>query len=222
MKFILVGYGRVGRRTAETLRAEGHEVVIVDNSRERIERAQRAGFETVEGDGAREETLERAGIDRADAIGGLTGDINTNFAVCVIGEAHGCRSVLRVSEDLSQSLYERYSAIADEVIYPERLGAAGAKTALLGGDFNVVAEIAEHLSLASLTVAEDAPVVGERVVGIDLPGNARIYAHGRENEAMTIPLPQTRIEAGDKLGVVVDPEKLTDVRAALNGEAAVA
>jgi trk system potassium uptake protein TrkA len=218
MRFIIVGYGRVGRRTASTLRDEGHETVVVDIEHERVTRARDDGYEAVEGDGGTESVLERAGLDETDAIAGLTGDLNTNFSACVVGEAHGCRTVLRVDEDVSEPLYGRYNDIVDEVIYPERLGAAGAKTALLGGDFSVVAEIAEHLSMASITIPEGAPVVGERVVEVELPGEARIYAHGRANSEMTIPLPQTQIEAGDSVGVVVDPEHLPEVRRALSGE----
>jgi trk system potassium uptake protein TrkA len=219
MKFIIVGYGRVGRRTASTLRDEGHEVVVVDNQRERVTRARDDGYETVEGDGGTESVLQQAGLADTDAIAGLTGDLNTNFSACVVGEAHGCRTVLRVDEDVSEPLYGRYKDIVDEVIYPERLGAAGAKTALLGGDFSVVAEIAEHLSLASITIPEGAPVVGDRVVAVELPGEARIYAHGRAGGEMTIPLPQTQIEPGDTVGVLVDPEQLPEVREALRGEA---
>jgi len=215
MRSIIVGYGRVGRRTASTLRTEGHEVVVVDIDHERVERARGDGYETVEGDGGAEAVLEAARLGDADAIAGLTGDLNTNFSACVVGDAHDCRTVLRVDDDVSEPLYGRYTDIADEVIYPERLGAAGAKTALLGGDFSVVAEIAEHLSMASITVPDGSPVVGKRVVEVELPQEARIYAHGREDSEMAIPLPQARIEPGDSIGVVVDPEHLPAVRHAL-------
>lgn len=222
MKFVIVGFGRVGMRTASTLRDEGYEVVVVDQDREQIERAQSEGFEVVEGDGGNEAVLERAGVDDAEAIGALTGDLNTNFSACVVGDAHGCRTVMRVNEDFSEDLYARYSDDVDEVIYPARLGAAGAKTALLGGDFSVIAELTERLSVASVTIPEDAPVIDSRVVEVELPGEARIYAHGRADEAMTIPLPQTTFEVGDHVAVLTDPELLVDVRSTLRGEEALA
>ena len=218
MRVIIVGYGRVGRRTASMLHSEGHDVVVIDIDRERVERAHDDGYETVEGDGGAESTLEEAGLEEAAAIAGLAGDRNTNFSACVVGNAHGCRTVLRVDEDVTEPLYNRYTDIADAVIYPERLGAAGAKTALLGGDFSVVAEIAAHLSLASVTIPEDSPVVGQRVVEVALPDEARIYAHGRADSEMTIPLPQTHIEPGDSVAVVVDPSHLPAVRDALRAE----
>jgi trk system potassium uptake protein TrkA len=222
MKFIIVGFGRVGMRNARTLRSEGHEVVVIDTNRARVERAEEEGFRVIEGDGGTEDVLKRAGLDDADGVGALTGDLNTNFSACVIGDAHGCRTVLRVNEDFSEELYERYTDSVDEVIYPERLGAAGAKTALLGGDFNVIADLTERLSVASVQIPEGSPTIGERVIDIELPGDTQIYAHGREDESMTIPLPQVRVEAGDSVAVMADPELLEEVRATLRGEEAAA
>ncbi|MHB9287624.1 potassium channel family protein [Halobacteriales archaeon Cl-PHB] len=220
MHFVVVGFGRVGTRVARILQTEGHELVVVDRDAVKADRAREEGFTVVEGDGGDEAVLEEAGIVDADAVAGLTGDINTNFSICVVGEAHGCRTVLRVDEDFSEEMYEKYLEDVDEIVYPERLGAAGAKTALLGGDFNVLADITEHLSIASVRIPDGAPAVGRRVVDLDLPGEARIYAHGSADEPMTIPLPQTAIEAGDSLGVVADPTVLDEVRQSLRGEPA--
>ncbi|MEF8812696.1 MAG: TrkA family potassium uptake protein [Halovenus sp.] len=220
MHFVIVGFGRVGRRTAETLRREGHGVAVVETDHTKVERALAEGFDVVEGDGGEESALAEAGIDRADAVGGLTGDVNTNFAACVIGDAHGCRTVLRVSEDVSDDIYRKYETDVDEIIYPERFGAAAAKTALLRGDFNVIADLTEQLSVATVTVPEGSPAIGTRVIDIELPGDARIYAHGRAREAMSIPLPGTAVEAGDSLAVMSDPADLPTIRAVLRGDEA--
>lgn len=219
MKFVIVGYGRVGTRTARTLDDEGHEVVIVEIDATRIERAKNEGFEAVHGDGSTEAVLEQAGLETTDALAGLTSNLNTNFLACVIGDAYGCRTVLRVNEDFSDELYEKYSDSVDEIVYPERFGAVGAKTALLGGDFDVIADITAALSVASVRIPGESPVIGERVVDIDLPGEARIYAHGRRNESMSIPLPQTRIEDGDSVAILADPDVLEEVRSSLRGTA---
>ncbi|WP_276273774.1 potassium channel family protein [Haloarcula litorea] len=219
MKFLIVGYGRVGTRTAHILQSEGHEVVIVERDQDKVERARKEGFTVVQGDGSEESVLREAGVESADAIGGLTGDLNTNFTACMVGKEHGCRTVLRIDADYREEIYEKYAADVDEIIYPERLGAAGAKTALLGGDFNVLADLTERLSIASVTVPEGSPFIGKRVVEVDLPGDAHIYAHGRGHQAMTIPLPQTTIEAGDSVAVMAAPDGLENVRASLKGEA---
>ncbi|AQL42589.1 potassium transporter Trk [Halorientalis sp. IM1011] len=220
MKFVIVGYGRVGMRTARTLQSEGHEVIIVERDHDKIARAESEGFAVVEGDGAEEDVLDAAEVADADAIAALTGDLNTNFAACMVGKHNGCRTVLRIDEDYREEIYEKYAEDVDEIIYPERLGAAGAKTALLGGDFNVLADITEQLSAASVQIPEGSPMIGKRVVEIDLPADARVYAHGRANEPMTIPLPQTAIQAGDSVALISHPDSLAAAREQLRGESA--
>lgn len=217
MKFVIVGYGRVGMRTARILGEEGHEVAIVDNVHDKVERARSAGFEVNEGDGSNEGVLEAVGIEGADAVAGLTGDLNTNFAACTIGNHYGCRTVMRIDNDYREDIYKQYADDVDEIVYPERLGAAGAKTALLGGNFNLVTDLTEQLQLTTVTVPEGSPALGQRVSEVDLPDGARIYAHGPNHEAMTIPLPRTTIETGDRVAVIVEQESIEGVRAALLG-----
>ena len=220
MRCVLVGYGRVGIRTAQLLDTEGHEVLVVENSPEKADRAREDGFDVIEGDGGDEGVLAETDLASADAVGGLTGDPEVNFAVCTVGNEHGCRTVLRIDEDYSEDVYQQYSEGVDEIVYPEQLGAAGAKTALLGGDFSVLADVTEKLSAATLTVPDGSPVVGERVVNLDVPEDVRVYAHGRAGEPMTIPLPRTAIEAGDQLALIADPGAVMAVREQLHaGEA---
>jgi len=195
-------------------------VTIVENASQKIERAEAEGFTVVEGDGAEEDTLEAAGVADADAVAALTGDLNTNFSACMVAKHHGCRTVLRIDEDYREEIYEKYAEDVDEIVYPERLGAAGAKTALLGGNFNVLADITEQLSAASIEIPDGSPAVGMRVIEVELPGDARIYAHGRANEPMTIPLPQTEIEGGDSVAIIADPESVSAARKQLRDEAA--
>jgi trk system potassium uptake protein TrkA len=217
MKFVIVGYGRVGSRTARVLREEGHDVTVVDNDEKKVDRALDEGFGAIFGDGGTESVLKSADIETADAVGGLTGDPNINFAACMLGKEFGCRSVMRISEDYRQEIYERYADDVDEIVYPERLGAAGAKTALLGGDFNAIGDLTDQLRLTTVTVPDGAPVIGEHVANIDLGADGRVYAHGRKREPMTIPLPGTVVEAGDQLALVTERDALERVRSHLLG-----
>jgi len=220
MKFVIVGYGRVGSRTARVLQEEGHEVVVVEVHRERIDRVRKAGIAVIEGDGGEEDVLTRARLTDADAVAGLTGDLHTNFAACSVGKHYDCRTVMRIDEDYRQDVYRQYADDVDELVYPERLGAAGAKTALLGGDFNVIADLAEHLQMTVLTIEAESPAVGQRVVSVDLPRSGRIYAHGRADEPMEVPLPTTTIEAGDRVAVLVETDALDEVRSELQAAGA--
>ncbi|WP_277554917.1 potassium channel family protein [Halobaculum limi] len=219
MMIVIVGYGRVGARTARVLDEEGHEVVVIDNDHTKVERASDAGLTVIEGNGSNPDRLREAGVADADAVGAITGDPKLNFEICMEArEMSDCRTVMRISEDFHQEIYDEFEAAVDEIIYPERLGAAGAKTAMLGGNFNAIGELTERLQIFTLTVDDDAPILGDRVNDLSIEGG-RVYAHGRERESLTIPLPGTTVAAGDRLAVLAETDRVTDVRTTLLGDA---
>jgi voltage-gated potassium channel len=62
---IVCGYGRVGRRATEEFRSLGVPYVILDHSDDAIAAAQQNDELFIQGDGASDEDLTRAGIERA-------------------------------------------------------------------------------------------------------------------------------------------------------------
>ncbi|MFC7236791.1 potassium channel family protein [Saliphagus sp. GCM10025317] len=218
MRFVIIGAGRVGLRTARVLREEGHEVTLVEYDEAKVRRARGQDFEVVQGDGSREEVLEEAGVRRADALGALTGDLNVNFAACMIAKHHGCRTIMRIDEDYREEIYRKYADEVDDVIYPERLGAMGAKNALLGGTIRAIADIAQHLQVVELTITDEAPVRGYTISELQLPANATLLAFGKAGHQLAIPTEDESLETGDRLVVLADFDVLSDVRQILVGE----
>ncbi len=218
MRFVIVGAGRVGLRTARSLEDSGHEVVLVEADGTAATRAREEGFAVVEGDGATEATLEAAGLDDADAVGALTSDLNTNFATCMIAKHRGCRTVLRIDEDYREEIYREYADQVDEVIYPERIGAILAKNALLGGNIRAIADLARELQLVEFTVTEASPIRGYSLSELELPANARLLAFGKTDGALRLPTPDDSLDLGDRLVVLADFERLGDVRSLIVGE----
>lgn len=217
MEFVIVGAGRVGYRTARVLQSEGHEVRLVERDPDRAARARTEGFTVVEHEAAREETLIEAGVETADAIGGLTGDLNTNFAACLIGDHHGCRTVMRVDEDYREGIYSQYADEVDAIVYPERLGAIGAKNALLGGDIRAIADVAEHLQIVVFEITPESPMNGYDLSEVSLPSTARLLAFGKQGQSMALPLADDALETGDAVAVLADFEVLPDVRQLMTG-----
>ncbi|MDZ7730359.1 MAG: TrkA family potassium uptake protein [Natrialbaceae archaeon] len=217
MEFVIVGYGRVGSRTARILGEEGYTVTVVDVDQKRLERAASQGFHTEQGTGDDEAVLTAAGIETADAIAALTPDLTVNYAACMVGAEYGCRTVLRIDEDYREDIYTRYAEAVDEVIYPERLGAAGAKTALLGGTFGVVGDLAKNLRLSLVVLDPSSPAVGKRVSDLELPTGVRVYAHGAAGEPLDIPIPGTTLEAGDEVAIVAEVKSFEAAKQALRG-----
>ena len=217
MRFVIIGAGRVGLRTGRVLGEEGHEVTLIERDAAKAKRARNEGYEVIEGDGSREAILEQADVESADAIGALSGDLNVNFAACMIGKHYGCRTVLRIDEDYREAIYRKYAEEVDEIIYPDRLGAIGAKNALLGGDIRAIADIAQNLQVVELTVTEQAPTRGYTISELQLPADATVLAFGKANEPLQIPSPDESLETGDRLVVLADFDVLGDVRQILVG-----
>lgn len=218
MRFVIIGAGRVGLRTARALRDEDHEVTLIERQPARIERARRHDFTVIEGDGSREDILTQAPLEDVDALGALTGDLNTNFAACMIGKHFGCRTVLRIDEDYREGIYQKYASEVDEIIYPERLGAIAAKNAILGGSVRAIADIAPSLQVLELPVTANSPVEGYSIDELELPGDARLLAFGKADEPMGIPFPEDSLEEGDRLAVLADFEVLEQVHRIIVGD----
>lgn len=218
MRFVIVGAGRVGLRTARVLGEEGHEVTLVEGDEASVERAREEGFDVVVGDGAREAVLVEAGIEAADAFGALTGDLNANFSACMVAKHYGARTVMRIDEDYREDIYRKYAEEVDEIIYPERLGALGAKNALLGGNIRAIADIAQHLQVVELTVTDRSPTRGYSVDELQLPADATILAFGKVDGPLSVAAPDQSLEAGDRVVVLADFNVLDDVRQIIVGD----
>ena len=217
MRFVLVGGGRVGSRTASVLAEEGHEVTLIERDAAVAKRCRERGLQTVEGDGAREAVLLEAGIEDADGFAGLTSDLTTNFAGCMIAKHYGCRTILRIDEDYREDIYRRHADDVDEIIYPERLGAIGAKNAILGGNIRAIADIAQNLQVVELTVSRGSPMRGYTMEEVQMPANAIILAFAKNGDPLTIPQEDSVLEAGDRVVVLADFDVLEDVRLLLVG-----
>jgi trk system potassium uptake protein TrkA len=218
MRFIILGAGRVGLRTARAIRGSDHEVVIIDTDEVAVNRAKEEGFEAIQGDGADETVLLEAGIEDADAVGALTGNLNANYAACTIANQYGCRIVMRIDEDYREDIYRKYVEEVDQIIFPERLGAIVAKNALTGGNIRAIADIEQNLQIVEFTITSAAPMRGYTLSELELPGESRLLAYGESEESLRLPTADDTLEAGDRVVVLADSDKLDDVRQIIVGQ----
>jgi trk system potassium uptake protein TrkA len=218
MRFVLIGAGSVGLRTARVLRDSGHRVVVVEREEAAIQRASDDGFRVVENTGPLAEVLDRAGIEEADAVGALTDDLNTNFAACMIGKEAGCHTVMRLDEAHGEEIYRQYASDVDEIIHPERLGSVVVTNALVGGNIRAVADIKQNLQLVEFTLTEASPMGGYSLSELELPSEARLLAFGKAGEGLRLPSEDDVLAVGDRLVVLTAFRKLGDVRRLIAGE----
>jgi len=115
---ILCGYGRVGRRAAEELRAAGVPYVVLDFSEEAIQHAREADDLFINGSGAEDEDLDKAGIDRARGIIVASDDDGDNLYIVLSAKSR--RPELNVIARGSSEEAERKLKLAgaDRVVTP--------------------------------------------------------------------------------------------------------
>jgi voltage-gated potassium channel len=115
---ILCGYGRVGRRAGEELRAAQVPFVVLDFSDEAKEHAREMDDHFVDGSGVEDEDLERAGIDRARGIIVASDDDGDNLYISLSAKSR--RPDLMVIARASSEEAERKLKLAgaDRVVTP--------------------------------------------------------------------------------------------------------
>ena len=87
MKVVIMGCGRVGARLAGLLDIEGHSVTILDTNAYSFRRlAPEFGGTALVGSGVEEESLQKAGIEEADAFIALTQGDNRNVMAAQIAK----------------------------------------------------------------------------------------------------------------------------------------
>ena len=131
---VIVGGGRVGRRTAAEVAKRGYTVTIIEADEETEDvladsPATRVGV----GDGADVDVFTEANPTMADVVTALTEDTDTNLAVCelareVVPEA---RTILRIGQEGQQDY--AYLNYVDSVVYPAAAGASVAANQITGG-----------------------------------------------------------------------------------------
>lgn len=222
MRFVIVGGGRVGERTARVLEEEGHDATILEQRPELVDKLRKEGLDVVQGDASTEADLLGLNLDDADGVTALTGDLTVDIMTCLIAKANDCRTVLRVDSDKYETLCRKYGTEIDEVIYPERLGAIAAKNALVGGNIRAIADIAKNIQLTEFTVTEESPMRGYTLSELELPANAQLLGFGKAEESIALPAEDESLELGDRLIVIADFDVLADVRRIIVGENATA
>jgi trk system potassium uptake protein len=201
MKIIVIGCGRVGASVAQSLSLNGHEVVVVDRDPAAFDRLP-AAFrgEKIVGVGFDREVLRLGGIERADALGAVTGSDEANIVVARIAREVFAvpRVVARLYDPRKADIYQRLGL---QTISPTAWGSARIIELLTHSRLNTI------LTLGGGTVdivEEELPplLVGRAVQDVTIPGEVQVVAISRGGQSF-LPAPQTIFQQGDLLHVAL-------------------
>ncbi len=197
MRVIIVGWGRVGSRLANSLSAERHDVVVIDNNPLSFARLSRDFTgRMLTGVGFDRELLQKADIESADGLAATTNSDNVNIVVAVTA-----KETFKVPQVVARI----YDAEAAEIY--RREGIPTVTPTLWGA--NTMRAMILHPQLSTLTTFGNGEVqivylevpnalVGRIVKDLHLPGELRVNVLVRRGQAM-IPQPELQLERGDVL-----------------------
>jgi trk system potassium uptake protein TrkA len=109
VKAVIVGCGRVGSTLARRLAGEGHDVSIVELNVAAFNRlGEDFSGNMVPGNGLDEQTLRRAGIEKADAFAAVTNGDNRNLMMAQVAKEifRVPRVITRVYDPIRAQVYQ--------------------------------------------------------------------------------------------------------------------
>jgi trk system potassium uptake protein TrkA len=219
MKILIVGAGAVGFHLARHLSEEGHDIVLIDQDKERAAYAQdQLDIMAIVGNGASLAVLEQAGVADIDLLAAVTNVDEVNLVVCMSAGQFNIRTkVARVSnpdyfDDTSRQ--RRAQRGVDRMINPE-LECAWETYQLLQSE--AASELAffagGRVQLLGLTVHEGAPVVGRTLAEIAAAEKDRRYLTVaiRRGDETIVPRGADRFEAEDQVYIIGQSTQMPQV-----------
>jgi voltage-gated potassium channel len=210
--FIICGFGRVGRQVARDLANAGVSHVTIDSEPAHRERAEAMGVRFIESYAADDEVLLGAGIERARAvIACVDSDADNIFIALTARELRpDILIVARASAEDSEKKLLR--AGADRVISPYKTSGTEMARVALHPQVGGAVQVADY-RLEEIDVPGSCAGVGKTVE--EVRGGSVIVAVRRTDGRLEPqPSPDLRIEAGDMLVVIGEPEALERLESA--------
>ena len=95
MKIIIVGIGKMGSAIVKNVSNEDHEIIVIDNSSEVIEKIIN-DFDVMGicGNGVSYEVLKTSGVDKADWFIAVTESDEANMLSCLIAKKLGAKNTI--------------------------------------------------------------------------------------------------------------------------------
>ncbi|AXR81017.1 Trk system potassium transporter TrkA [Natrarchaeobaculum sulfurireducens] len=218
MRVIVVGAGEVGTNIAERLQ-DAHDVVMIDRDRERVESiTYDQDVLALEGNGTSLETLEEAGLERADMVIASTDIDETNVVICGAAKAmDDAFTIARIKRTNLLRTWERSEeAFGVDFMVCTDLHAAEAIVDIAGlpGARDVDSFANGLVRMAEFDVKPTSPIAGETVAEADRYESLTFAAILRDDDVV-IPEGETVIQPHDAVVVIGSEESVREFAGSL-------
>jgi voltage-gated potassium channel len=214
-QFIIAGFGRVGRQVAKEFQKKKVDFVVIEKDAESIQLLEREGLLFVQGEATEDDTLRRAGIDKAKTLISTLPDEAQNVYLTLTARDMNRDLHIIARADYEEGVKKLKRAGANHVVTPHVLG--GIRMAMASLRPNVVdfmhsTSLGEGgLTIEEMMVPDNSRYVGKTLVETNLKQDYGVTVIGikKAGQDMNIgPGPSTVLQAKDILVVLGPNEKL--------------
>jgi len=172
MKFAIIGLGSFGSYLARTLYEKGHDVLVIDKDKDKIEEAKDFSTQAVWMDSADKDSLQALGVQDMDVVVVSLGpEMEPSILTVLYLHELGVNKIL--AKALSVDHGKILEAIgATEVIYPERDMAIRLAQRLSSRNVLEYLPLAENISIQEIVPPE--AFIGKKLKDLDLTNKYRI------------------------------------------------
>lgn len=209
MRVIIIGATAIGVATAETLVARKHNVVIVEEDKERIDALKDdldCGY--IYGDGTKPAILRETNPSREDLLLCLTNNDQANILASLVGRSLGFERIVTKVEDPEFEHICRELGLSD-IIIPDRNTSqtlVDMATGQVAEDF--AAFFKGDVRLFSFVLREDDP---QQPADLNLPAKTRAIMVYRNGEVI-LPEPDTKLQKGDEVVLITMSDNLDELK----------
>jgi trk system potassium uptake protein TrkA len=208
MRIAFVGAGETTERTAELLIERGHEVIIIERSKEKIDDlSDRLDCSFLHGDGSSPHILREVGPEQSDVLFCLTDSDQANLIASLVGRSLGFERVILSIENPEFEGICRELKLEDTIL-PSRTISRYLSDMVEGRDIlELTTVIKGEARFFSFTVDEEkGKVVGE----LDLPEDARAICYYRDGRFALLD-DETKLRKGDEVVILTHSGNMADL-----------
>ncbi len=219
MYVVIVGGGRTGSHLARMLHSQGHEVKVVDDRQNVVDRLRQeiARDAAVLGDVSSPSVLEAAGIQRAQVLAAVTADDEANLVVTTLGrfEFKVPRTIARVNNPDNAWMFTADMGVDVALDQADIMGRMIAEEMSLGDMMTLLKLRKGQFSVVEEKVHPQAAANGRAVHELALPPECVLIAIIRKGQ-LILPRGDVVLQPADEVLAVVHSSQVAELAALLS------
>lgn len=208
MRTVFIGAGEVSIETAKALVKKGHDVIIVETDKAKIdELSDELDCSFLHGDGSRPDILREVNPDQTDLLFCLTDSDQDNLIASLVGRSLGFKRVVTSIREEQFETVCRELGLEDTII-PSRTISRYLQDMVAGSKHVELSTVLKHEARFFTFSAGEADAVA--VKELKLPAEARVVCFYREDKFVHAD-EETKLRAGDEVVILTHSKNLGEL-----------